>query len=94
MKVLLFHDNWEVNLCNRLVSDLLQIVIEDTHSSIIMLKRNVELFHRIDDHSQTIYDVLENDNPPFFLFVLREAVLGVDQSHLFKNRRFTALSRT
>lgn len=58
---------------------------EDTHSCIFKLERNIELIHCIDDPPKTIDDILEDDETPFLLFVLRESVPGVDQSHLLQD---------
>lgn len=66
--------------------------IVDTHRSILVLEANAEFVHRIDTHPQAVQDIVEDDNTPFLLLVLGEAILCVDQSHLLQNRRLSTLS--
>jgi hypothetical protein len=65
-----------------------------THRSILVLKWDTQIAHRVGCHSQTIENVVEDDNAPFLLLVLGESILCVDQSHLLQNGRFSTLSST
>lgn len=97
VQVSLFHNEWEVNLRERgvrtwagghLTSGAYLEAGEikaKTHCCILKFERDLELLHRIHNHPQAIDDVLEDDDSPFGLFVLGEAIPSVDQSHLLQN---------
>lgn len=53
-----------------------------TNFGFLVLERDLELLHGIAKHLEAIEDVVEDDDPPLLLFVLIEAILGIDQSHL------------
>lgn len=59
--------------------------IVDTHRGILVLEANIEFLHRIDAHPQTVQDIVEDNDPPFLLFILAESIFCVDQSHLLQD---------
>lgn len=64
------------------------------YSSIVELKCDTKLVHSVNRHPQTVQNVVEDDDPPFLLFVLGESILCVYQSHLLQYRRLSTLSGT
>ncbi len=63
-----------------------------TNRSIIILEGDIKLFHCIDTHPQAVEDIVEDDDAPFLLLVLGEAIFCIDQSHLLQDRRLSTFS--
>lgn len=76
---LLLNKYWNTNLCDPSAGPSI------THSRIFVFEAEAVVIHRINRHAETVQDVVENDDAPFFLLIFGEAILCIDQSHLFQD---------
>ena len=66
---------------------------EGTYAIELIVERDLELLHGVEDDAEGSEDVVEYDGAPLLLFALGEA-LGVDEAHLLQHGGLAALAGT